>query len=444
MSSGTDSRRKTFLLLLGNTLVANITSMTVWFAVVFFVILSTRSVLAASITSGIFMLATASSGVWLGSLVDHHPKKRMMLLSGVASLIIFGAGLAIYLLAPEEAFQRTDSVVLWVFVTLLIVGVIAGNIRGIALPTIITALYPPEERDRANGLAGTATGIAILVVSAISGLLVGLAGMLWVFIVAIVMTVAWLVHLLTLHIPEPPSAHVEGQRSRVDVRGTFAAISAVPGLLALIFFTTINNLLGGVFAGLLDAYGLSIVSVEVWGALFAIVSTGFIVGGLVVSRRGLGQNPLASLFYGNLVLWGIASVFTIQASPVLLTAGMFLYMGIVPVIEASEQTIVQKVVPPERQGRVFGFAQSVEMAASPVTTFLIGPLAELVFIPFMTTGAGVRLIGGWFGTGPGRGIALVFTLSGLVGLVVTFLAMRSRYYCLLSSRYLGRDLEACA
>ena len=106
-----------------------------------------------------------------------------------------------------------------------------------------------------------------------------------------------------------------------------------------------------------------------------------------------------------------------------------------PFIEATEHTIIQKVVPYERQGRVIGFAQSVEMGASPVTAFLIGPIAQFIFIPFMTTGAGVALIGDWFGVGPGRGIALVFVLAGITGLVVTLIAMRSRSYKLLAARY---------
>jgi len=117
--------------------------------------------------------------------------------------------------------------------------------------------------------------------------------------------------------------------------------------------------------------------------------------------------------------------------------GMFIYLCVVPFIEAAEHTIIQKVVPQERQGRVFGFAQSIEMAASPLTTFFIGPIAELIFIPFMTTGAGVNLIGGWFGTGADRGIALLFTLTGVLGLIVTVIAMNSKYYRLLSARYLA-------
>ena len=89
----------------------------------------------------------------------------------------------------------------------------------------------------------------------------------------------------------------------------------------------------------------------------------------------------------------------------------------------------------ERQGRVFGFAQSMEQAASPLTAFLIGPFTQFIVIPFMTDGAGAASIGSWFGTGPSRGIALVFTVAGVLGVLVTILALRSRYYRELSAAY---------
>jgi DHA3 family multidrug efflux protein-like MFS transporter len=111
---------------------------------------------------------------------------------------------------------------------------------------------------------------------------------------------------------------------------------------------------------------------------------------------------------------------------------MFIYLCLIPVVEAAEQTIIQKVIPPERQGRVFGFAQSIEQAASPLTAFMIGPIAQFFFIPFMTTGKGIEIFGSWFGTGIDRGIALVFIAAGLVGLTVTLFAMRSYAYRRLS------------
>jgi DHA3 family multidrug efflux protein-like MFS transporter len=293
-------------------------------------------------------------------------------------------------------------------------------------------------------MVGTTTGVSFLVTSVISGLLIGLAGMLSVILLALTLTAAVLVHLTTLSIPEVRAARTAGDDShRTDLRGTIALVAAVPGLLALIAFSTINNFLGGILMALADPYGLSLVSVEVWGLLFGVLSTGFIIGGVLISRWGLGRNPLRTLLLANLVLWGVCSVFALRSSIVLLAVGFFVYLCVVPYAEASEQTVLQKVVPFERQGRVFGFAQSVEQAASPLTAFLISPIAQFVFMPFMTDGAGARLLGPWFGTGPERGMALLFTIAGILGLVLTLVALGSRHYRRLSHHYQeGAEQEA--
>lgn len=106
-----------------------------------------------------------------------------------------------------------------------------------------------------------------------------------------------------------------------------------------------------------------------------------------------------------------------------------------PFAEACEQTIFQKVVPYERQGRVFGFAQSVEQSASPFTAFLIGPIAQFIVIPFMASPTGVEIFGGWFGNTQDRAIALIFSIAGLIGLTVALLAFLSRSYKNLSKSY---------
>src|SRR5690606_37748727 len=144
---------------------------------------------------------------------------------------------------------------------------------------------------------------------------------------------------------------------------------------------------------------------------------------------------IRTLLMVNIITWSVCCVFTIQAYYWLLVAGCFVWMFLGPWAEAAEHTTLQKVVPLERQGRVFGFAQSVEQSASPVTAFLIGPLTQFVFIPFMTDGMGAETIGSWFGTGPARGIALVFTVAGIIGLIVTIIAFNSRYYRELSAAY---------
>lgn len=435
---------RAFYQLLGNNVIASITNFTVWFAITFYTFLETNSVFATGMIAGIYLTTTALSGIWFGSLVDHHKKKSMMLLSSVCSLFLYAIASFVYFTAAPGSFADVANPMLWVLIATLILGVVMGNIRNIALPTLVTILVPEDRRDKANGLSGMAFGISFMVVSVISGFLVGLAGMAYVMILALIMTVVAIVHLFFVHSGEKEIVHTEENKKEVDIRGTLRAIGAVPGLFALILFTTFNNFLGGVFMALMDAYGLSLVSVEVWGVLWGVLSVSFIIGGVIISKWGLGKNPLRAMLLANLVIWSISSVFTIYASIIPLVIGMFIYLAVMPFIEASEHTVVQKVVPIERQGRVFGFAQSVEQAASPATAFIIGPVAQFIVIPFMTTGLGAQLIGGWFGTGQARGIALVFTITGLIGLTATILAFHSRAYRSLSERFQNEPAAAPA
>jgi DHA3 family multidrug efflux protein-like MFS transporter len=429
----------TFYKLLGIALVVVTTNNFVWFALTFWAYLTTRSVIVTSVIAGVYLVLTALLGLWFGSIVDHHRKKHALLGSSVATLVLFTVALAMFHATPAAAFDTGASVRLWLFIVIQLAGTLAGMIYNIAVPTLVAFIVPVEMRDRANGMFGTVTGVAFGVTSVASGVSLAFGGMGFVLAAAVVATLVaiLLLALLPIHegAPAAAGAPADAPAARMDVSGTLRAVRSVPGLLALVFFTTFNNFIGGVFFALMDAYGLTLVSVEVWGFLWGFLSLGFILGGLYISRYGLGANPLATLFRNNIIAWTICIFFTVQPSIALLAAGVFVWMFLIPFTEAIEQTIVQAVVPKERLGRVIGFAHAVEQAASPITAFLIGPIAQLIFIPFMTTGIGAETIGAWYGTGPGRGMALVFSTAGAIGLLVTLVAMRSTAYELLAEQY---------
>ena len=426
-------RFEPFHLILANNLVQNVINFTVWFALVFWAFLETRSVFVTGLIGGIYLVFTAAFAIWFGSLVDHHRKKRVMLASSAASFALYAAAL---LASPRDGAVAVADPALWLFVLLVMLGVICGNIRMIALSTLVTALIAEDRRDKANGLVGMVNGVGFVVTSAISGFLVAWGGMVATLIFALALTALCFVHLAAVRVDEPvPEAEAKGAAREIDLKGTIRVVAAVPGLFALIGFAAFNNLLGGVFMALLDGYGLSLMKVEAWGLLWAVVSCGFILSGIVIARTGLGTNPLRTLLLVNVVVWAVAALFTIQSSIPLLAIGCFVWLFLFPFAEAAEQTTLQKVVPFERQGRVFGFAQSVEQAASPLTAFLIGPLTQFVVIPFMTSGAGARAVGAWYGVGPERGMALVFSVTGLLGVIAAAAAFQSRQYRQLSATY---------
>jgi len=426
---------RTFRSVLANTLIANVTTSYLWFALTFWAYLETKSVLATSIIGGSYMLLVAVFGTVFGTLVDHHKKYSVMLFSTSVTLVTYAIAGVLYLLFPTERLIDWNAPVFWAFAGIILVGGVVESMRNIALSTTVTLLVPDDGRDKANGLVGTVQGIAFMITSVFSGLSVGLLGMGMTVAIAIVFTAVALVHLLTISIPEEQPPTEEGPRRHADFRAAISAIRAVPGLTALILFATFNNLVGGVYMALMDPYGLTLFSVEMWGVVLGVTSAGFIIGGLLVAKFGLGANPVRTLLLVNLVVASIGLWFTIRELWWLYAVGILIFMAVIPMAEAAEQTILQRVVPFATQGRVFGFAQSVEVAASPISSFLIGPIAQYGLIPYMNSDPGRDRFGWLVGEGEARGIALVFIAAGLIMVVVVLLALISAPYRRLSRAY---------
>ena len=417
-------------------MVANITTSYLWFALTFWAYLETRSVLATAVVGGGYMLFIAVFGIAFGTFVDHHKKKYAMVVSAFVTLAMFIAATVFFNVAGGDSIANLANPIFWIFVVIILAGAVVEQMRNIALSTTVTLLVPKAGRDKANGLVGATQGIGFIVTSALSGLSVGFLGLGWTLIIATVATGIALLHLLTIQIPEKKIAHDPAlEQKKVDFKGSVAAIHAVPGLLALIFFSTFNNLVGGVYMALMDPYGLTIFTVQEWGFVFAVAGTGFIAGGLLIAKFGLGKNPLKTLLQVLVIMGLLGALFTIREWWLLYAIGIWLYMCLVPFAEAAEQTIIQRVVPYERQGRVFGFAQSVEAAAAPITAFMIGPIAEFWILPYMKTEEGKRQFEWLLGTGDVRGIALIFLASGIIMVLLALLAFRSRSYRLLSDSY---------
>ena len=427
---------RTFLQVLVNTGVANVTTSYLWFALTFWVYLETRSVLATGVIGGAYMLLVALFSMAFGTIVDRHRKQRVMVFASIVTLIAFAIAGGLYLLYPEAQLVDIGGPAFWFFTAIILIGAVVENMRNIALSTTVTLLVPEERHANANGMVGTVQGLAFTVTSVFSGLSVGLLGMGWTLAISLVLTALSLVHLLFLRIPEAEPVRDPNRTGLVDLRGSIAAVRAATGLFALIVFSTFNNLIGGVYMALMDPYGLELFPVEWWGVVLGVTSTGFIIGGIVVARFGLGRNPIRTMLVLVMIMGLIGALFTIRDWWWLYAGGIWLYMMLIPAVEASEQTVVQRVVPFATQGRVFGFAAAFESAAAPVTAFLIAPIAEYAIIPFMESRSGRESLGWLLGDGEARGIALVFLVAGVVMVIAAALAFLTRSYRRISALYL--------
>lgn len=434
-------RSRTFTGILVNTALANITTSYLWFALTFWVYLETRNVIATGVIGGAYMLLIALSSISFGTFVDRYRKLAVMRFAAAFTMVMFVLSGVMFLLTPEQALLDLTQPWFWIFTMIILIGEVVENMRNIALSTTVTILIEPDRRANANGLVGMVQGLMFIVTSILSGLSVGLLGMGWTVVVALVLTALAFGHLLMLRLPEEVKAAPSDAQGGFDLRGSWAAVMAISGLFALILFSTFNNFIGGVYMALMDPYGLEMFSVEMWGVVFAIGATGFIVGGALVGKFGLGSNPLRTMLIAVALMGFIGAVFTLREWAWLYIVGIWLYMALVPVVEAAEQTVIQKVVPLPRQGRVFGFAMAFESAAAPITAFLIAPIAQFWIIPYARSEEGAASLDPLLGEGISRGIALVFLAAGIIMIVVALIAFLTPVYRRVSASYAQTAVE---
>ena len=110
-----------------------------------------------------------------------------------------------------------------------------------------------------------------------------------------------------------------------------------------------------------------------------------------------------------------------SAPLIAIAASIFLFSS--PIIDACSQALWQSKVPPEAQGRVFAVRRVISWVTVPLANLSAGPLADNLFEPLMASdGPLAGSVGRIIGTGPGRGIGLLYIVLGILSLLVTIAA----------------------
>ena len=104
-----------------------------------------------------------------------------------------------------------------------------------------------------------------------------------------------------------------------------------------------------------------------------------------------------------------------RPNTLVISLGRVVLLIFIPFAAALSQAVFQVKVPPDIQGRVFAIRGMIARSMSPLAFILSGPLADRFFEPLMAYGGVLAetFLGDLLGTGPGRGIALMFIISCL-------------------------------
>lgn len=208
--------------------------------------------------------------------------------------------------------------------------------------------------------------------------------------------------LFFVHIPQPqPQAQAEGKPAHFlhDVREGLLYVWHWPGLFAILLMATLINLL------LNPAFSLLPILVQKHfggaalelGWMQSAWGTGIILGGLLLSVWGGFKRRIATTMMG-LIGMGLGTLMIGLMPGAWLgpACGAMFFVGMTNVLtNGPVNAIMQDVVEPNMQGRVFTLVGSVCSAMSPLGMALAGPVADALGVTawFMVGGIACMVMG---------------------------------------------------
>jgi len=350
-----------------------------------------------------------------GALIDRWDRRWAMILSDS------GSGLGMLTIA---LLHLTGHLHVWHVYIVVAASALFEVFQWPAYTAATTLLVPKQHYGRASGMVQTSYSLSQLVAPVLGGVLyaaIDLNGVLLVDFATFVLSVAT---LLFLRFPRPKPSGIERKPVWREALDGLVYLRERKGLVALLLLFTLANFLMALITVLATPMVLSFTTAKVLGAVLSIGGSGMLFGSVLMSvwggpkHRVLGMLAFEALAGFSAILAGA------RPSVVLITAAAFLYFFCTPMVNGCAQAIWQSKVDPGFQGRIFAVRRMVGWSARPLAFLLAGPICDRLLEPMMRPGGALAgTLGPLIGTGPGRGIALMFILSG----TLTILAMAAGY-----------------
>jgi len=365
-------------------------SQLVQFAIIWYLTLETNSATALAIASLMGLLPQVILSPFIGTWVDRG-NRRAILISADATV-----ALATLVLVTLFALGRVE---IWHIYALLFVRAVAGGFHQSAFGASVVLLVPKEHLARVQGFNQALYGGLNIISAPLGAFLYATLPMQGILSIDVVTAVLAIMILLFFQIPQPERGEAAKATFWQDFAAGFRYILAWRGLLIVLGMVMVINffysaaesltpiLISRHFRG--DAQQLGW-----WQAAFAI---GTIAGGILLGAWGGFKKKVVTAQFGLIVL-GIGTTIIGFTPPQLFWLGLAantLTGLILPITNGSYGAILQSVIAPDMQGRVFAFIMSAAMLVSPLGLVIAGPISDALGIQlwFWVSGITCALMG---------------------------------------------------
>lgn len=362
--------------------------------------------------AGIFLSASLPGILFspiAGALVDRWDRRRVMLVSDAVAAL---GTLALFLLLFAGRLEP------WQIYVTSAINALCASFQNPAYTAAITVLVPKSHYGRASGMVQMASAVAEVLAPALAGVLLVAIGARGVLAIDLATAAFAITTLAAVRIPRPAQS-AEGAAARGTLWHEAAFgwryIVARKGLLRLVLLFSVVNFATGTVVVLFTPLVMSLHGPEVTGVVLSLASSGMLLGAALMSAWG-GPERRVRAIVACVCIQGITCLLAgFQPNVVLIVTAAFMFLFTVPVINACTQTIWQRKVAPDVQGRVFAVRRMIARIAIPLAYLLAGPLADNIFEPMLADGGALAsTVGHVIGVGTGRGIAFLYMVLGIL------------------------------
>jgi len=349
-------------------------SMLVQFAIIWHVTLTTQSggILTISMLSAFLpqILISLFAGVW----ADRYPRKFLIIsadvLIAVSTLI-----LAVFFLLGYQD--------LWLIFLVSGIRSVGAGIQMPAVNAFLPQIVPTDRLMRVNSINGTIQPFIMIVAPIISGALLTFSRLEAIFFIDVATAILAVSLLLFLKVPAHQKAITEQKTGYLDdLKAGLAYIGGNQTIKILFIFFAFVFFLVTPIAFLTPLLVTRSFGDEIWKLTANEVTffAGSILGGIIMTVWGGFKNHFRTIGL-SCILWAV--LFTMLGlSKVFGVYLFFMFLaGIpMPIWNASTTTLLQEMVKPDMQGRVFGVQQLIMNTVLPVGMMIFGPIADKITI----------------------------------------------------------------
>ncbi|KEQ23271.1 MFS transporter [Paenibacillus tyrfis] len=400
-----DAAFRKFLIVWSGQLFSAIGSGLTAFALGVFVFQKTQSAMDYSLIILFNFLPSFLMLPFTGVLADRFDRKKMMILGDAGSI----AGILFILF-----IMMSGNVDLWHIYLGVALSSVSAAIQIPAYKAAVSDLVSEEQYSQASGLIQLAGSAQYLISPMIAGFLVSYFDIKLVLILDIMTFVIAVAAVLVITKREAAPRQQDNRNFFRDLTDSFRYLLSRKGILWLVVLTSMVCFYIGLLQSLFGPMVLALADSRTLGIALSLSATGMLVSSLLIGVFGLKQSKvfilslflaLAGLFYALMGLFPAVAMIIVFG---------FLFFVTLPFVNTSLEVLIRTNVDNENQGRVWSMVYAISQVGFILAFGSAGFLSDHVFNPLLLPdGALSQTVGQLIGTGQGRGIGLLFVLSGL-------------------------------